>query len=61
MICASAYVEHIGIDAKPGEDALDDDDILMIAALASRVTALAELLEQGRLRTARRPTRPAWR
>jgi hypothetical protein len=45
--CAAAYVDYAGIDAPPGVDALDDDDLLTIMALVTRVHALSVLLASG--------------
>lgn len=47
--CAMAYVEYIGLDAEPGEDVLTEADLLVIAALASRMAALSDVLEQRHL------------
>jgi hypothetical protein len=49
VISARAYVEYTEVDAEPGEDALGEDDVLGILALASRLSALFDVLEQGRL------------
>jgi len=49
VTCASAYVEYIGIEAEPGEDALTEDDLLVIQALVCRMLALVGVVEQGHL------------
>jgi hypothetical protein len=47
--CAAAYADYMGIEAAPGDDAFEEEDIVVIAALASRVTALSGLTEAGHL------------
>jgi phage I-like protein len=47
--CAAAYADYMGIEATPGEDAFEEEEIVVIAALASRVTALSKLTEAGHL------------
>ena len=47
--CAVAYGEYMGIDAEPGEDVLTDADLDVIAAVASRMSALADLAEAGHI------------
>jgi hypothetical protein len=47
--CAAAYVDFTGIEAEPGEDALEEEDLVVIVALASRVTALSGLAVAGHL------------
>ena len=44
---AEAYVEWIGIDAAPGEDALSDEDTATIIAVSQRLIALGELRASG--------------
>jgi hypothetical protein len=47
--CAAAYFDFTGIEAEPGEDALEEEDLVVIVALASRVTALSGLAVAGHL------------
>jgi hypothetical protein len=49
VICAEAYTDYHEIDAAPGEDALAEEDLLTMIALAYRMSALLDVMEQGGL------------
>ncbi len=49
-LCAAAYIEFAGVDARHGLDSFSANDMQAIAALVSRLAAMSELGEQGHLK-----------